>query len=60
MAAGIFFTKTDLYQIHTHFEHLSVNKLHKLLTQTGYDIEYKTIGIINKFYYYCQIKSKNL
>lgn len=37
--------------------YLLINKLQKLLTQTSYDIEYKTIKIINKFCHYCQIKS---
>lgn len=60
MAVGIFFTRIDFCQVHIYFGHLLVNKLYKLLTETGYDIEYKTIIIINKFYHYYQIKSKVL
>ncbi len=35
-----------------------MNKLHKLLIQTGHDIEYKIIKMINKFCHYCQIKGE--
>ena len=57
---GIFLIEAELCQVHTHFEPLSVNKLHKLLTETDYDIEHKTIKIINKLCHYCQIKGKAL
>ena len=59
VAVSIYFTEAKLCWVHTHFGHLSVNKLHKLLTRAGYDIEHKTIEIINKFYYYCQIKGES-
>ena len=58
IAAGIFLTEAEFCQVHTRFGHLSVNKLHKLLTQAGHDIEHKAIKIINKFYHYCQIKGE--
>ncbi len=58
IALSIFLTEEELCQVHTRFGHLSVNILHKLLIQTGYDIEYKAIEIINKFCHYCQIKGE--
>ena len=58
IAAGIHLTEAELRQVHTRFGHLSVNKLHKLLTQAGHDIEHKNIEMINKFCHYCQIKGK--
>lgn len=58
MTTSIFFTKAKFYKIYNGFVQLLINKMHKLLTSIGYNIEYKTIKIINKFYRYCQIKSK--
>lgn len=56
--SSIFLIKVELCQVHTCCEYLSVNKLHKLLIQTGHDIKHIAIKMINKFYYYCQIKDK--
>ena len=58
IATGIFLTKVELYWVYTCFGYPSVNKLHKLLTQTGHDTGHKTIKIINKFCHYCQIKGE--
>lgn len=58
IAASIHLTKAKLCQVHNCFRHLLVNKLYKLLPQTGHDIEYKTIKMIDKFCYYCQNKGK--
>lgn len=53
MATGIFFTKAEFCKVYIYFDHLTVTKLDKLLTQTDHNIEYKTIKIIN------QIKGKS-
>ena len=58
IAAGIHLTEAELCQVHTCFGHPSVNKLHKLLTRAGHDIEHKNLEMINKFCHYCQIKGK--
>ena len=58
IAAGIHLTEAELCQVHTCFGHPSVNKLHKLLTRAGHDIEHKNIEMIHKFCHYCQIKGK--
>ena len=58
IAASIHLTETELCQVFTCFGHLSVNKLHKLLTRAGQDVKYKTFKMINKFCYYYQIKGK--
>ena len=55
---GIHLIEAKLCQVPTFFEHQLVNKLYKLLTRAGHDIEYKTTEIINKFWHYYQIKSK--
>ena len=59
IAAGIHLTEAELCRVHTRFGHPSVNKLHKLLTRAGHDIEHKTIEMINKFCHYCQIKGES-
>ncbi len=58
IATEIHLTEAELCRVHTPFGHPLVNKLHKLFTRAGQNIEYKTIEIINKFYHYCQIKDK--
>lgn len=58
IAASIHLTKIELCQSYTCFRHSSINKLYKLLTQAGYDIKYKIIEMINKFYHYYQIRNK--
>ncbi len=55
IALSIFLTEAELCQVHTRFGHLSVNKLHKLLTQAGHDIEHKALKMINKFCHNYQI-----
>lgn len=39
--------------------YLLVNKLYKLFTRIGLNIEYKIFKIINKLYYYFSIKNKS-
>ncbi len=53
IASSIFLIEAELCQVHTRFGHPSVNKLHKLLTRAGHDIEHKAIEMINKFCHYC-------
>ena len=60
IAIDIYLIEAKLCRDHTCFEHLSVNKLHKLLTGAGHNIEHKTIEMINKFCHYYQIKGKAL
>lgn len=58
IAMSIYLTDAELCWVHTCFGYLSINKLHKLLIWACQDIEHKIIEMINKFYHYCQIKSK--
>lgn len=48
--ASIHLAKVKLCHIYTRFWHLSVYKLHKLLTQANHNIEYKIRKIIIKFH----------
>lgn len=59
IAMGIFLIEAKLCQVYTRFRHSSINKLYNFLSQADYDIQHKTMKIINKFCHYYQIKGES-
>lgn len=52
----MFLTEGELRRLHARFGHPSVDRLHKLLTRAGHDVEHEALVVINKFCHFCQIK----
>ena len=47
-----YLSEAELRRLHARFGHPSVDRLRKLLTRAGHNVDYNILEIINKFYYY--------
>jgi hypothetical protein len=54
-----FLTDTELRRLHRRFGHPSVERLRKLLTRAGHDINTEALAQISKFCHHCQIHGKS-
>lgn len=52
--AGIFFTETELRRLHRRFGHPHTERLHKMLTRAGHDVDQSILNEIKKFCHHCQ------
>jgi predicted GTPase len=52
--AASFFKELELRRLHCRFRHLRTERLHKMLTAAGHDVNASVLEQIQKFCYFCQ------
>ena len=55
--ATAFLNEAEMRRLHRRFGHPSVDRLHKLLTKAGHEVEYEALEAIKRVCHHCQMKS---